>query len=72
VRSMQMYGQFPLESVRAYGNRLQLDSAALRSSMAAPEVKSLFSQGLLDPVKYLFAAHQPMHEFEDLPRSASC
>jgi hypothetical protein len=65
VRSMQMSGQRPLESVRAYGNRLQLDSAALGSLMAAPEVKSLFSQGLLDPVKSLFAAHQPVHEFED-------
>jgi hypothetical protein len=65
VRSMQVSGQRPLESVRAYGNRLQLDSAALGSLMAAPEVKSLFAQGLLDPVKSLFAANQPGHEFED-------
>jgi hypothetical protein len=61
VRSMQISGQRPLESVRAYGNRLQLESAALGSLMAAPEVKSLFAQGLLDPVKSLFAAHQPVH-----------
>lgn len=65
MRNMQVSGQRPLESVRAYGNRLQLDSAALGSLMAAPEVKSLFAQGLLDPVKSLFAANQPAHEFED-------
>ena len=65
VRRMQVAGQRPLESVRALGNRLQMDSAALGSLMAAPEVKSLFSQGLLDPVKSLFAANQPGHEFED-------
>ena len=65
VRRMQVTGQRPLESVRAFGNRLQMDSAALGSLMAAPEVKSLFSQGLLDPVKSLFAANQPGHEFED-------
>jgi hypothetical protein len=33
--------------------------------MAAPEIKSLFAQGILDPVKSLLAANQPGHEFED-------
>jgi hypothetical protein len=33
--------------------------------MTAPEAKSLFAQGLIDPVKSLFAANQPGHEFED-------
>ena len=72
VRRMQVTGQRPLESVRAFGNRLQMDSAALGSLMAAPEVKSLFSQGLLDPVKSLFAANQPGHEFEDRKYPAQC
>ena len=38
MRNMQVSGQRPLESVRAYGNRLQLDSAALGSLIAAPEL----------------------------------
>jgi hypothetical protein len=33
--------------------------------MSTSEIKSLFSQGLLDPVRSLFAANQPGNELED-------
>ena len=60
-----MEGQRQQESVRSYGHRLQLDSAALGSVITGAEVKSLFAQGLTDPVRSLLAANQPGHEFED-------
>jgi hypothetical protein len=65
VRRLQTTSQFATESVRQYGLRLQLEAAALGSLLDAPEVKSLFSQGLREPVRSLFAAHQPAGELED-------
>jgi hypothetical protein len=65
VRKMQVAGQQSHESVRQYGSRLQLDAAALGPLMSTSEIKSLFSQGLLDPVRSLFAANQPGNELEE-------
>ena len=65
VRKIQVVGQQAGESVRQYGSRLQLEAAALGSLMSTSEVKSLFSQGLLDPVRSLFAANLPIHELEE-------
>ena len=59
VRKIQVVGQQAGESVRQYGSRLQLEAAALGSLMSTSEVKSLFSQGLLDPVRSLFAQNSP-------------
>jgi hypothetical protein len=60
---MQVTGQQGGESARQYGSRLQLEAAALGSLMSTSEIK--FAQGLLDPVRYLFAANQPSNELED-------
>lgn len=65
VRQMQVTGQQGSESVRQYGSRLQLEAAALGSLMSPSEIKSLFAQGLSDPVRSLFAANQPSNELED-------
>ena len=65
VRRLQVAGQQSEESVRKYGQRLQMEAAALGSLMTQAEVKSLFAQGLLDPVRSLFAANQPITEFDD-------
>lgn len=65
VRKMQVAGQQLQEAVRQYGHRLQMEAAALGSLMTQAEVKSLFSQGLQDPVKSLFAANQPSTELDD-------
>jgi hypothetical protein len=65
VRKMQVAGQKIHESVRQYGSRLQLDAAALGPLMSTSEIKSLFSEGLLDPVRSQFAANQPDNELEE-------
>jgi hypothetical protein len=65
VRKLQMTGQLPDEDVRRFGARLQLEAAALGSLLPPHEVKSLFTQGMRDPVRSLFAANQPSLEFED-------
>jgi hypothetical protein len=62
---MQVAGQQSHESVRQYGSRLQLDAAVLDPLMSTSEIKSLFSQGLLDPVRSLVAANQPGNELEE-------
>jgi hypothetical protein len=64
VRTLQNSGQSVDESVRKFGTRLQLEAAALGSLLPSHEIKSLFAQGLRDPVKSLFAANQPAVEFE--------
>ena len=66
VRRMQTTGQMEQESVRQYGQRFQLRAASLGSLMTQAEVKSLFSQGLHDPVRSLFAANQPSRELDDV------
>jgi hypothetical protein len=65
VRQMQVNGQSKADFVRQYGHLLQLQAAALCSLMSSSEVKSLFAQGLLDPVRSLFAANQPNNELEE-------
>lgn len=65
LRRMQTNGQAPTENVRQYGLRLQLESASLGSLLSSAEVKSLFAQGIRDPVQSLFAANQPTKELED-------
>ena len=65
VRRLQMTSQMSSESVRKFGLRLQLEAAALGSLLSTPEVKSMFTQGLRDPVRSLFSAHQTEKEFED-------
>jgi hypothetical protein len=65
VRNLQMTSQTSSENVRQFGLRLQLEAAALGSLLSTPEVKSMFTQGLRDPVRSLFTAHQPEKEFED-------
>jgi hypothetical protein len=65
IRQLQISGQNYGESVRQYGHRLQLEAAALGSLLQISEVKSLFAQGLTNPVRSLFAANQPTHELEE-------
>jgi hypothetical protein len=65
LRRMQTNGQSATETVRQYGLRLQLESASFGSLLSSAEVKSLFSQGIRDPVRSLFAANQPPGELED-------
>jgi hypothetical protein len=60
-----MTGQLPDEDVRRFGARLQLGAAALGSLLPPHEVKSLFTQGMRNPVRSLFAANQLSLEFED-------
>ena len=65
VRKFQMTSQMSSEILRKFGLRLQLEAAALGSLLSTPEVKSMFTQGLRDPVRSLFSAHQTEKEFED-------
>jgi hypothetical protein len=65
VRRLQTTAQAPNETVRQFGLRLQVEAAALGNLLSAPEVKSMFTQGIRDPVRSLFAASQPAVEFED-------
>jgi hypothetical protein len=65
VRRMQFAGEQTQEAMRQYGHRLQMEAAALGFLMTQEEVKSLFSQGLQDPVKSFFAANQPSTELDD-------
>jgi hypothetical protein len=65
-RTLQTTIQNQGEDVRKFGLRLQLQTAALGALFSTQEVKSLFTQGLRDPVKSLFAANQPSVEFEEV------
>jgi hypothetical protein len=62
---MKLANQGHVESVKQCGLRLQLESSTLGSLISLSETKSLFSQGLNEPVRSLFVAHQPPHEVED-------
>jgi hypothetical protein len=53
--------------VKQFGLRLQLELSTLGSLISLSETKSLFSQGLNEPVRSLFFAHQPPHELDDTP-----
>lgn len=65
VRSLNLARQAQVETVKQFGLRLQLESSTLGSLISLSETKSLFSQGLNEPVRSLFVAHQPFHELED-------
>jgi hypothetical protein len=65
VRRLQTTIQFSTDTVRQFLLRLQLEAAALGSLLDATEVKYLLSQGLREPVRSLFEAHQPPSELED-------
>jgi hypothetical protein len=65
VRRLQTTEQAPSETVRQFGLRLQVEAAALGNLLSVPEVKSMFTQGIRDPVRSLFAASQPVAEFEE-------
>jgi hypothetical protein len=65
VRKLNLSSQGPLEKVKQFGLRLQLEASTLGTLISLSEVKALFSQGLADPIRSLFAAHQPVHELED-------
>jgi hypothetical protein len=65
VRRIQTTGQAHTESVSEFGLRLQLEASALGSLLSAAEVKSLYSQGLRDPVRSNFLASQPPSELDD-------
>jgi hypothetical protein len=65
VRSLNLANQAQVENAKQFGLRLQLESSTLGSLISLSETKSLFSQGLNEPVRSLFAAHQPPHELDD-------
>jgi hypothetical protein len=65
VRKLQMTSQTSSENVRQFGLRFQLEAAALGSLLSTPEVKSMFTQGLRDPVRSLFTSSQPKKDIED-------
>lgn len=65
LRKLQAINQGSTESVRSFGLRLQSEASYLGALVPLPEVKSLFSQGLRDPVSAHFAATQPAAELLD-------
>jgi hypothetical protein len=65
VRKLNLASQAPLETVKQYSLSLQLEASMLGSLISLSEVKALFSQGLDEPIRSLFAAHQPAHELND-------
>jgi hypothetical protein len=65
VRRIQTAGQAVNETVSEFGLRLQMEASALGSLLSAAEVKSLYSQGLRDPVRSNFLASQPASELDD-------
>jgi hypothetical protein len=65
VRSLNLASQAQVETVKQFCLRLQLESSMLSSLISLSETKSLFSQGLNEPVHSPFVAHQPFHELED-------
>lgn len=65
VRKLNLASQTALETVKQFGLSLQLEASMLGSLISLSEVKSLFSQGLDEPIRSLFAAHQPAHELDD-------
>jgi hypothetical protein len=65
VRTLNLASHASLETVKQFGLRLQLEASTLGSLISLSEVKDLFSQGLDEPIRSLFAAHQPAHELDD-------
>jgi hypothetical protein len=65
VRSLQTTTQRPSEAVRDFGLRVQQEANLLGSFIPLSELKSLFSQGLRDPVRSNFAARQCASELLD-------
>jgi hypothetical protein len=65
VRKLNLAIQGASEKVKQFGLRVQLEASILGSLVSASEVKSLFSQGLSEPIRSMFVAHQPSHELLD-------
>jgi hypothetical protein len=65
VWSLQTTMQRPSEAVREFGLRVQQEASLLGSLIPFSELKSLFSQGLRDPVRSNFAAGQGASELLD-------
>jgi hypothetical protein len=65
VRSLQKTTQRPTEKVRDFGLRVQQEASLLGPLIPLSELKSLFSQGLCDPVRSNFAAGQAPLELAD-------
>jgi hypothetical protein len=65
VRSLNTTTQRPSEAVRDFGLRVQQEASLLGSLIPLSELKSLFSQGLRDPVRSNFAAGQGASELLD-------
>ena len=60
-----MAAQRPTESVRDFGLRVQQEASLLGSLIPLSELKSLFSQGIQDPVRSNFVAGQTAAELSD-------
>jgi hypothetical protein len=54
VRSLNLVSQAQIESVKQFGLRLQLESSTLGCLISLSETKSLFSQGLNEPVRSFY------------------
>jgi hypothetical protein len=65
VRNLQRTTQRSTEKVRDYGLRVQQEASLLGPLIPLSELKSLFSQGLCDPVRSNFAAGQAPLELAD-------
>jgi hypothetical protein len=65
VISSNLSGKEKTVREKQFGRRLQMEASTMGSLVSLSELKSLFSQGLSEPVRSLFAAHQPSHELED-------
>jgi hypothetical protein len=65
VRSLQTNMQRPSEAVREFGLRVQQEGSLLGTLVPLSELKSLFSQGLRDPLRSNFAAGQGASELLD-------
>jgi hypothetical protein len=65
MRMLNLATQGPSETVKQFGLRVQLEASTLGNLVSISEVKSLFSQGLSEPIRSMFVAHQPPHELAD-------
>jgi hypothetical protein len=65
TRALQVMTQGQQENVGSYSRRLQTNAAMLGALVPLSELKSLFTHGLREPLKALFATNQPPSELED-------
>jgi hypothetical protein len=66
LRKINTIAQFPSETVRAFGLRLQLEATAFGPLLSVHEIKTLFAIALSGPVRSHFAEHQPANELDYL------